>query len=412
MLYDSSTGIVYPMVDCMLNGGEMTSVIEFQDNAIYGSYDNPVTFVASELVQQRRDMNKGWNWMSLYLRPESGMKWDVSSVFEEDIMPYVEEVKEHNYFAKPTAEHDQLIGSLSSMEVGKMYKVRMNEAHTFSRIGMQVDLENTAQTIKPQWNWIGSLASYVMSPKQAFAELNPEKGDLVKNRTSFAEYNGYEWEGQLQEIKPGEGYLYLSKATTTKTFHYPKQSMAMLARSRGAFSEDETHWTVENINHYSDNMTVLATLEIDGEQIADAEVAAFIGGECRGTIKGMDGHYFLTILGISANDTHRPIVLKAWHNDREYNIADTGYFFVSDASYGSFSGGLVSLVTVPPVVGDANGDGKVDVSDIVAIMNKMLGTPQGSFNFTNADIDGDGEITDDDVKSVKEIIFSQTGQEK
>ena len=412
ILYDSSTGIVYPMVDCMLNGGEMTSVIEFQDNAIYGSYDNPVTFVASELVQQRRDMNKGWNWMSLYLRPESGMKWDVSSVFEEDIMPYVEEVKEHNYFAKPTAEHDQLIGSLSSMEVGKMYKVRMNEAHTFSRIGMQVDLENTAQTIKPQWNWIGSLASYVMSPKQAFADLNPEKGDLVKNRTSFAEYNGYEWEGQLQEIKPGEGYLYLSKATTTKTFHYPKQSMAMLARSRGAFSEDETHWTVENINQYSDNMTVLATLDIDGEQIADAEVAAFIGGECRGTIKGMDGHYFLTILGISANDTHRPIVLKAWHNDREYNIADTGYFFVSDASYGSFSGGLVSLVTVPPVVGDANGDGKVDVSDIVAIMNKMLGTPQGSFNFTNADIDGDGEITDDDVKSVKDIIFSQTGQEK
>jgi len=47
----------------------------------------------------------------------------------------------------------------------------------------------------------------------------------------------------------------------------------------------------------------------------------------------------------------------------------------------------------------------------VAIVNKMLGTPQGSFNFTNADIDGDGEITDSDVDGVKKIIFSQTGQE-
>ena len=286
----------------------------------------------------------------------------------------------------------------------------MNEAHTFSRTGMQVNLESTEQTINPEWNWIGSLVRYVLSPKQAFAELNPKKGDQVKSRTSFAEYNGYEWEGQLQEIKPGEGYLYHSKATKAKTFHYPKQRMVMSVRTRAAVRGESTHWEVENINHYSDNMTVLATLEIDGEQIADAEVAAFIGGECRGTIKGMDGHYFLTVLGISANDTHKPIVLKAWHNGREYNIADTGYYFVSDASYGSFSEGLVSLATVPPVVGDANGDGKVDVGDVVAIVNKMLGKPAGSFNFTNADINGDGEITNSDVDGVNEIIFSQTGQ--
>ena len=412
-LYDSSTGTVYPMVDCLLPDGDMTGVIEFQDNASYGSYDNPVIFVASELVEQRREMNKGWNWMSLYLKPGEGEAWNTSSVFDETILPYLEEVKEHNYFAKPMTDDQgqlQLKGSLRSMEVGKMYKVRMNEAHTLSRTGMQVDLESTEQTINPEWNWIGSLAPYVLSPKQAFADLNPEKGDQVKNRTSFAEYNGYEWEGWLQEIKPGEGYLYHSKATKAKSFHYPKQRMVMSARTRGALSEDATHWMVENINHYSDNMTVLATLEIDGEQIADAEVAAFIGGECRGTIKGMDGHYFLTVLGISANDTHKPIVLKAWHNGREYNIADTGYFFVSDASYGSFSGGLASLTTVPPVVGDANGDGKVDVGDVVAIVSKMLGTPAGSFNFTNADVDGDGEITNSDVDGVNEIIFSQTGQ--
>ena len=224
-----------------------------------------------------------------------------------------------------------------------MYKVRMNEGRTFSRVGMLVDVETTTQTIAPEWNWIGSLARYVMSPDMAFAELNPVKGDMVKNRTSFAEYNGYTWEGQLQEIKPGEGYLYHSRDTHAKSFHYPKQVMTNSSRVLRAAGNDEWHWTVDNINHYPDNMTILATLEKDGEPIADAEVAAFINGECRGTIKGMDGHYFLTVLGVSAEDTHKPIALKAWIDGQEYDIDDMGFTFASDASYGSFVDGLVQL---------------------------------------------------------------------
>ena len=401
-LYDSSTGIVYPLIDCKLPGGETMSSIEFQDNANYGSYDDPVSFLASELMQQRREMNKGWNWMSLYLKPQSGQNWDVSSVFDVDILPYLEEVKEHNFFAKPTANHDEIVGSLRSIEVGKMYKVRMNAAHTFSRIGMQVDVETTPQTIKPEWNWIGSLACYVMSPAEAFADLNPQKGDMVKNRTSFAEFNGQVWEGKLQEIKPGEGYLYHSKAANAKTFYYPKQNMTMYApvRRAPAAEEEDMHWTVENINHYSDNMTILATLEKDGQQIADAEVAAFIDGECRGSIKGVGGHYFLTVLGFSANDTHKPIVLKAWYDDKEYDIADTGYYFASDASYGSFSEGLVNLTIVSSLVGDANDDGQVSISDAVAIVNYIFNNASGNFNITNADVNGDGQVTISDAVAV------------
>ena len=342
-LYDSSTGIVYPLVDCKLPGGEVTSFIEFQDNASYGSYGNPVTFMSSELVQQRRELNKGWNWMSLYLRPDVGQTWAVSSVFDAGILPYLEEVKEHNYFAQPNKQRNQLVGSMLSVDVGKMYKVRMNAPYSFSRIGMLVDLDSISQTIEPEWNWIGSLARYVMSPDRAFAELKPEVGDMVKNRTSFAEYNGYTWEGQLQEIKPGEGYLYHSRAANAKSFHYPKQVMSASLARRRAPVNDEWHWMVENINHYPDNMTILATLEKDGEPIADAEVAAFINGECRGTIKGMDGDYFLTVLGVSAEDTHKPIALKAWIDGKEYDIDDMGFYFTSDTSYGSFVDGLVQL---------------------------------------------------------------------
>ena len=370
-LYDSSTGTVYPMVDCQLPGGAVTSSIEFQDNASYGSYDYPVIFVSSELVRQRRELNKGWNWMSLYLKPGEGEKWDIASVFEESILPYLEEVKEHNYFAKPTKNRDKLDGSLDNIEVGKMYKVRMNQASTLSRVGMLVDLDNTPQTIQPEWNWIGSLARYVMSPNRAFADLNPQKGDMVKNRTSFAEYNGYTWEGQLQEIKPGEGYLYHSRATSAKTFHYPKQVISAAPAIRRAPANDEWHWTVENINHYPDNMTILATLQKNGETIADAEVAAFIDNECRGTIKGKDGRYFLTVLGVSAEDTRKPITLKAWIDGKEYDINDMGFYFASDASYGSFVDGLVQL-TINVATGINSSTADDDCADWYDLQGRKL----------------------------------------
>jgi hypothetical protein len=111
-----------------------------------------------------------------------------------------------------------------------------------------------------------------------------------------------------------------------------------------ANDNEEWHWTVENINHYPDNMTILATLEKDGKLIDNAEVAAFINGECRGNIKGVDGHYFLTVLGISAEDTRKHVALKAWIGGTEYDIDDMGFNFISDASYGSFADGLVNLI--------------------------------------------------------------------
>jgi rhamnogalacturonan endolyase len=57
------------------------------------------------------------------------------------------------------------------------------------------------------------------------------------------------------------------------------------------------------------------------------------------------------------------------------------------------------------VVGDANGDGVVDVADVVAITNKILEKPGDSFNFEAADVNADGVIDVSDVVSVVNIIL-------
>ncbi len=122
-LYDSSTGIIYPLTNFRLPDGTTITVMDFVENASYGSYDKPVIFLSTDQVMQERELSKGWNWMSFYLKTEEGAEMPVNYVFQT-VLPSLEEVKDHNYVAYPNEDHTAIIGSLRSIVAGKMYKVR------------------------------------------------------------------------------------------------------------------------------------------------------------------------------------------------------------------------------------------------------------------------------------------------
>ena len=63
-------------------------------------------------------------------------------------------------------------------------------------------------------------------------------------------------------------------------------------------------------------------------------------------------------------------------------------------------------LTVNPQKGDANADGTVDVEDVVAIVNQILGSPSDAFNISASDINGDGQIDVEDVVGTVNIILS------
>ena len=60
--------------------------------------------------------------------------------------------------------------------------------------------------------------------------------------------------------------------------------------------------------------------------------------------------------------------------------------------------------------GDANNDQAVDVADVVAIVNYILGEPNDPFVEAAADVNGDGKIDVDDVVAVVNIILD-SGQQ-
>lgn len=65
-----------------------------------------------------------------------------------------------------------------------------------------------------------------------------------------------------------------------------------------------------------------------------------------------------------------------------------------------------SIVVTSVIKGDANGDGEVNVSDIVEIVNYIMNKPSDKFVFAAADLNGDGEVNVTDIVKVVSIIMS------
>lgn len=92
--------------------------------------------------------------------------------------------------------------------------------------------------------------------------------------------------------------------------------------------------------------------------------------------------------------------LKQWLTTR-ISFLQEQYVSLSEAA------GWQDIVIDEPVVliGDANDDGVVDVTDVAMIVNYILGKTPAGFNEINADANGDGSITIEDVVQVVNIIL-------
>ena len=69
-------------------------------------------------------------------------------------------------------------------------------------------------------DWIGFPLNESLSVSEAFAGF-PVNGDMVKSKSGVTTYNGTTWRGQLTTLEPGQGYIYKSNASTTRTFYFP-----------------------------------------------------------------------------------------------------------------------------------------------------------------------------------------------
>jgi hypothetical protein len=216
-------------------------------------------------------------------------------------------------FAELTVTPDSAAwkGSLKTTNYKNMYMMRTADGFNTAIEGKALTDEQRTLTIRRGWNGIAYLLSTPMSTRDALADYfdNATVGDLIKSRTQFAVFteNG-KWEGSLQTLRPGQGYLLKRQGAEAVTMKYVKSSVTNAPNRAKAVGGQQSGFSNPKA---ATNMTMIATIAENYElQITNYELLAYIGDELVGVaqpvtrnpspvtdtpVTGNPSLYFLTI---------------------------------------------------------------------------------------------------------------------
>ena len=107
-----------------------------------------------------------------------------------------------------------------TLDLRQMYKIQTSTACQITLTGVPVNPTDYEITVNPGNNWIGFPCGESMSVTDAFSGLHPVNGDVIKSKAGSSIYQGTGWRGNVETLVPGQGYIYQSKATESKTFAY------------------------------------------------------------------------------------------------------------------------------------------------------------------------------------------------
>ena len=115
------------------------------------------------------------------------------------------------------------------------------------------------------------------------------------------------------------------------------------------------------------------------------------------------------ITGTSGAILNAALTIDASVNDGSYEAAITNIVVTKvNGAQLKLKDAKFNIVVTSIIKGDANGDGEVNVTDIVEIVNYIMERPSDKFVFAAADLNGDGEINVTDIVNVVNIIMSSS----
>ncbi len=177
----------------------------------------------------------------------------------------------------------------------------------------------------------------------------------------------------------------------------------------------QSHWAFD-YNQYQYQMTVWFVLQNDEVTLPvtdfnNYEVAAFVGDECRGvgTVVTGGGNTVCQIIVRSNVTTGEKITFKCYDKTamEEKNLYGNAVQFSSDGIVGMPSSPYVLDLVQKYIPGDADGDGVVDLTDVVAVFEFFMNGEYPGLVAAAADYDGDGVIDLTDAVLIFEFYMNQ-----
>ena len=166
-------------------------------------------------ITQTIALATGWNWFSLPIEAENPTA--ALLMLEEALGGNALQIKART---GQYTEYDdeEWFGTLTGITNENMYMIEMANAYTIELQGMPANPATYEISIAPGWNWIGFPSAVEMSVADAFADFEAEEDDELKGRIDGSTFfDGDEWFGGLTTLTPGQGYMYNSVSSETKT---------------------------------------------------------------------------------------------------------------------------------------------------------------------------------------------------
>lgn len=256
-------------------------------------------------------LKKGWNWLSHNL--------------DEPVTP---ETLAGGATEAFVGSDGNVSGETSAAQ---SYKAKVAEDRSFTMEGVQVNPGNVAINLRSGWNWIGFPVGQAMSVTEAMTDATPDNYDCIVGQEGFAQYAGDAWQGTLDVMRPGQGYMYLSGSDKSFTYFTDIVSKANSLYQTG--EDGDAVWTADAYA-YPDVMCFVAQLYAGDVEAEEGKyvVGAFSGDECRGVGSFADGRLCISVAG-EDGDAIRFIAFDV-DSERSYNVDET--FSFSQSVQGNF----------------------------------------------------------------------------
>ncbi len=304
----------------------------------------PFDFVAEFDYIHAVPLNGGWNWWSSYI---DFSETDGLSILENSLGNSGLLIKSRSDGYVEAYDYGgttSWFGTLTAISNGQMYKIQTNSPCMASVYGQPNVMAEHPVTIRNGWNWISFPMPNNIALQEALSDFTPEANDVIKGRSGFSTYyssGSYSmWYGTLNTLESGQGYMYFSNSQEQKSLVYSS------GRSEAKPNiTNESNVFQPNDRDFADNMNITAVVEIESEELRSEnyEVAAFVNGECRGSVKLLyveptDSYVaFLTVFGEDGENM-------------EFRLTDGNSVMISTDKLSYTVDGVMGSLTAPIVL--------------------------------------------------------------
>ena len=158
---------------------------------------------------------------------------------------------------------------------------------------------------------------------------------------------------------------------------------------------------------YADNMTIFGQVRQNGVALgSDAVVAVYCGDELRGKGRPFSSGRHTNIVYIQVyGETKGEALTFKVSSGGEVVEVDQGLTYQVNGEAGGPDAYYYIDLPSTYVRGDANGDGVVNVTDIMAVANYILKIQMQTFVEAAADVNGDSSVNVTDIMGIANIIL-------